>query len=201
AAMARAFGADRQAAVCRELTKTYEEVRRGGLAELAAWAEAGVKGEITIVVAGHTAEPEEADLPALVAEVDRRVAAGEQRKTAVAEAARAAGVPKRELYDAAHRRSGTPYSAHREELGGSAAPPGPAGAGERAVGVARADRRRDLRRGAALHRPRPAARGGVRRDLLRQGRVRAAPLRGGAGHAGRLRQSSGRQAAPRGRPG
>src|SRR5690606_20052361 len=108
AAMAGAFGADRQAAVCRELTKTYEEVRRGGLAELAAWAEAGVKGEITIVVAGHTAEPEEADLPALVAEVDRRVAAGEQRKTAVAEVARAAGVPKRELYDAVHRRSGTP---------------------------------------------------------------------------------------------
>ncbi|MEV4102111.1 16S rRNA (cytidine(1402)-2'-O)-methyltransferase [Nonomuraea sp. NPDC049649] len=107
AAMAGAFGADRQAAVCRELTKTYEEVRRGGLAELAAWAEAGVKGEITIVVAGHTAEPEEADLPALVAEVDRRVAAGEQRKTAVAEVARAAGVPKRELYDAVHRRSGT----------------------------------------------------------------------------------------------
>lgn len=107
-AMAGAFGADRPAAVCRELTKTYEEVRRGGLGELAAWAEAGVKGEITVVVAGHTAADEEADLPALVAEVDRRVAAGEQRKTAVAEVAKAAGVPKRELYDAVHRRSATP---------------------------------------------------------------------------------------------
>ncbi|MEV4841279.1 16S rRNA (cytidine(1402)-2'-O)-methyltransferase [Nonomuraea sp. NPDC049486] len=107
-AMAGAFGADRPAAVCRELTKTYEEVRRGGLGELAAWAEAGVKGEITVVVAGHTAADEEADLPALVAEVDRRVAAGEQRKTAVADVAKAAGVPKRELYDAVHRRSATP---------------------------------------------------------------------------------------------
>ncbi|GAA4534467.1 MULTISPECIES: 16S rRNA (cytidine(1402)-2'-O)-methyltransferase [Nonomuraea] len=107
-AMAGAFGADRPAAVCRELTKTYEEVRRGGLGELAAWAEAGVKGEITVVVAGHTAADEEADLPALVAEVDRRVAAGEQRKTAVADVAKAAGVPKRELYDAVHRRSVTP---------------------------------------------------------------------------------------------
>ena len=52
AAMAEAFGADRRAAVCRELTKTYEEVRRGPLGELAAWARAGVRGEITIVVAG-----------------------------------------------------------------------------------------------------------------------------------------------------
>ncbi|MDA0631971.1 16S rRNA (cytidine(1402)-2'-O)-methyltransferase [Nonomuraea sp. MCN248] len=108
AAMAEAFGADRPAAVCRELTKTYEEVRRGGLGELAAWAEAGVKGEITVVVAGHTAVAAEADLPALVTEVDRRVAAGEQRKAAVADVARAAGVPKRELYDAVHRRSATP---------------------------------------------------------------------------------------------
>ena len=52
AAMASAFGADRPAAVCRELTKTYEEVRRGALGDLAAWAEAGVRGEITVVVQG-----------------------------------------------------------------------------------------------------------------------------------------------------
>lgn len=54
AAMAEEFGADRRAAVCRELTKTYEEVRRGGLGELAAWAVAngGVRGEITVVVEG-----------------------------------------------------------------------------------------------------------------------------------------------------
>src|SRR6266540_1278441 len=53
AAIAEAFGTDRRTVVCRELTKTYEEVRRGGAAELAAWAAAGVRGEITIVVAGE----------------------------------------------------------------------------------------------------------------------------------------------------
>ena len=50
--MAAAFGADRRAAVCRELTKLYEEVARGTLAELVDWAEAGVRGEVVIVVAG-----------------------------------------------------------------------------------------------------------------------------------------------------
>ena len=50
--MAEAFGPDRRAAVCRELTKTYEEVRRGTLAELGTWAADGVRGEITVVVAG-----------------------------------------------------------------------------------------------------------------------------------------------------
>ena len=57
AAMAEAFGADRRGAVCRELTKTYEEVARGTLAELVAWAEGqehGVRGEVTLVVAGAT---------------------------------------------------------------------------------------------------------------------------------------------------
>lgn len=107
-AMAEAFGQERKAAVCRELTKTYEEVRRGGLGELAAWAAAGVKGEITVVVAGHVAADTEPDIESLVAEVDRRVAGGEQRKAAVADVAKEAGLPKRELYDAVHRRSSTP---------------------------------------------------------------------------------------------
>lgn len=107
-AMAEAFGQERKAAVCRELTKTYEEVRRGGLGELAAWAAAGVKGEITVVVAGHVAADIEPDIESLVAEVDRRVADGEQRKAAVADVAKEAGLPKRELYDAVHRRSSTP---------------------------------------------------------------------------------------------
>ena len=47
--------ATRRAAVCRELTKTYEEVRRGSLVELVAWADDGVEGEITVVVAGADA--------------------------------------------------------------------------------------------------------------------------------------------------
>lgn len=107
-AMAGAFGPDRRAAVCRELTKTYEEVRRGGLGELAEWAAAGVKGEITIVVAGFAPGEAEPDLDALAAEVDRRVAAGERRSLAVAEVAKGAGVPRRELYDLVHRRTATP---------------------------------------------------------------------------------------------
>lgn len=107
-AMAEAFGPDREAAVCRELTKTYEEVRRGGLAELAEWAAKGVKGEITIVIAGHVAGAGEPDIEELVAEVDRRAAAGVPRKQAITDVAKGAGFPKRELYDAVHRRSPNP---------------------------------------------------------------------------------------------
>jgi 16S rRNA (cytidine1402-2'-O)-methyltransferase len=103
-AMAAAFGPDRPAAVCRELTKTYEEVRRGGLGELAEWAAGGVKGEITVVVAGHVPGAGEPDLDAMVAEVERRVAEGSQRKLAIAEVAKDAGIPKRELYELVHKR-------------------------------------------------------------------------------------------------
>ena len=101
AAMAEAFGADRRAAVCRELTKTYEEVRRGGLAELAAWAAEGVRGEITVVV-GRAPRAAAGDLtPAeLAARVADREAAGETRKEAIAAVAAATGVPKREVFDA-----------------------------------------------------------------------------------------------------
>ncbi|MEU5869911.1 16S rRNA (cytidine(1402)-2'-O)-methyltransferase [Nonomuraea sp. NPDC047529] len=105
-AMAEAFGADRPAAVCRELTKTYEEVRRGGLGELAEWAAGGVKGEITVVVAGRVPGAGEPDMDELVAEVDRRVAEGEQRRIAIADVAKGAGVPRRELYDLVHKRIG-----------------------------------------------------------------------------------------------
>ncbi|MCK2213253.1 16S rRNA (cytidine(1402)-2'-O)-methyltransferase [Actinomadura sp. ATCC 31491] len=103
-AMAGAFGADRPAAVCRELTKTYEEIRRGGLAELAEWAAGGVKGEITVVVAGHDPAAVERDPDDLVAEVERRVAEGVQRKLAIADVAKEAGLPKRELYELVHKR-------------------------------------------------------------------------------------------------
>ncbi|SED65864.1 16S rRNA (cytidine1402-2'-O)-methyltransferase [Amycolatopsis tolypomycina] len=92
------LGGSRQAAVCRELTKTYEEVKRGTLAELAAWAEEGVRGEITVVLAG--ASPRAVSVADLVAEVSDRVAAGERLKSAAAEVAEAAGVSKKELYDA-----------------------------------------------------------------------------------------------------
>ncbi len=96
---AEVLGPDRRAAVCRELTKTYEEVRRGTLGELAAWARgATVLGEITVVVAGATsaaAEPED-----LVAVVAAREAEGLRTKEAVAAVAAEHGVRKNALYDA-----------------------------------------------------------------------------------------------------
>ncbi len=102
-AMAQAFGADRPGAVCRELTKTHEEVRRGPLGELAGWAADGVRGEVTLVVQGATpvaaigAEP--ADLLAAVA---LREDGGMTRKDAIVEVARLAAVPKREVYNLVH---------------------------------------------------------------------------------------------------
>ena len=73
---AAAFGAERPAAVCRELTKTYEEIRRGPLAELAAWAADGVRGEITLVVAGAPERVAELDAGELAAAVAAEEAAG-----------------------------------------------------------------------------------------------------------------------------
>ncbi|MEV6646210.1 16S rRNA (cytidine(1402)-2'-O)-methyltransferase [Amycolatopsis sp. NPDC051371] len=92
------LGPDRPAAVCRELTKTYEEVKRGSLSSLASWAAEGVRGEITVVLSG--AEPREVSVTDLVEEVQSRVSAGERLKTAAAEVAEATGVSKKELYDA-----------------------------------------------------------------------------------------------------
>jgi 16S rRNA (cytidine1402-2'-O)-methyltransferase len=102
-AMADAFGADRPAAVCRELTKTHEEVRRGGLGVLAAWASAGVRGEVTIVVSGATGEAPLTDPDTLRALVASEEAAGLPRKQAIADVARRSGVPKRVVYDLVHR--------------------------------------------------------------------------------------------------
>jgi 16S rRNA (cytidine1402-2'-O)-methyltransferase len=103
AAMAEAFGAGRRAAVCRELTKTYEEVRRGGLGELAEWAANGVKGEITVVIAGYVPQALPPVIEDLVTEVARREETGIPRKQAIVDVAKAAGIPKRDLYDAVHR--------------------------------------------------------------------------------------------------
>jgi 16S rRNA (cytidine1402-2'-O)-methyltransferase len=104
AALAQAFGPDRRAAVCRELTKTHEEVRRGPLTELVAWAADGVRGEITLVVAG--ADPvviaAHLDPSELRRQVDERVAAGASRKDAVADVASASGLARRAVYEAAH---------------------------------------------------------------------------------------------------
>lgn len=95
---AAALGADRPAAVCRELTKTYEEVKRGGLGELAAWAAVGVRGEITVVVQG--ADAVAADPADAVAEVQALMEQGHKMKAAVAEVAERTQVPKNALYEA-----------------------------------------------------------------------------------------------------
>ena len=99
------LGGSRQAAVCRELTKVHEEVVRGSLDELAAWASDGVLGEITVVLAGASVR---ADLPALVVEVNALIEAGMGVKDACAQVIAATpGAPsRRELYDAVLRSRG-----------------------------------------------------------------------------------------------
>ncbi|HET6673405.1 MAG TPA: 16S rRNA (cytidine(1402)-2'-O)-methyltransferase [Agromyces sp.] len=98
-ALAAAFGPDRPAAVCRELTKLHEEVRRGGLAELATWAAGGVRGEICIVVGG--AAEERADAATALDRVLELAASGTRLKDAAALVAAETGLGKRDLYEAA----------------------------------------------------------------------------------------------------
>jgi 16S rRNA (cytidine1402-2'-O)-methyltransferase len=102
--LAATFGADRPAAVCRELTKTYEEIRRGSLADLAAWAGDGeTRGELTLVVAGAVAGP--ADRPSddeLRAAVAGREAVGATRRDAIAEVATEYSLKKRDVYAVVH---------------------------------------------------------------------------------------------------
>jgi len=99
--IATTFGPDRRVAVCRELTKLYEEVRRGTAAELVEWASAGVKGEICIVVEGGVVQ--EIDLEAGIMQVQALVAAGSKLKDAASEVADATGLGKRDLYEGALR--------------------------------------------------------------------------------------------------
>ena len=93
------FGAQRQAVICRELTKTYEEVVRGSFAELILWSNREILGEITLVIAGAQplpyTSPEE-----WVTLVQTRVEVGQTQRDAIAEVARELGLPKRDVYDA-----------------------------------------------------------------------------------------------------
>jgi 16S rRNA (cytidine1402-2'-O)-methyltransferase len=97
---AAAFGDDRAAAVCRELTKTHEEIRRGPLASLVEWAAEGVRGEITLVVAGAVAAPVEMGPAELAAAVAAEEAAGATRKDAIRAVVARTGLPRRTVYDA-----------------------------------------------------------------------------------------------------
>ena len=97
--MADVLGADRRASVSRELTKLYEETVRGPLAELAAWADAGVRGEVVVVVEGAAAG--EVAFPDAVTQVLELVRAGTRLKDAAGEVSKHTGHSSRELYQAA----------------------------------------------------------------------------------------------------
>ena len=99
AAMSEAFGSQRVAVACRELTKVHEEVVRGTLEQLHSWAQDGLLGEVTLVVGG-------ASLPQVAAEVDLAAAvaaeesSGLDRRAAITTVARALGVPRKVVYQA-----------------------------------------------------------------------------------------------------
>jgi 16S rRNA (cytidine1402-2'-O)-methyltransferase len=97
--VASVLGAERRVAVVRELTKMFEEVKRGTAEELAAWASAGVKGEICVVIEG--AEAVTIDLATGIAQVRSLVDSGSRLKDAAGEVAEATGLSKRELYEGA----------------------------------------------------------------------------------------------------
>jgi 16S rRNA (cytidine1402-2'-O)-methyltransferase len=94
------LGADRQGAVCRELTKMFEEVKRGTLAELAEWARDEVRGEIVVVVGGAPARAS-VTMPDALAEVARLTLSGIGLKEASAQVAELTGLSKRDLYQGA----------------------------------------------------------------------------------------------------
>jgi 16S rRNA (cytidine1402-2'-O)-methyltransferase len=98
--LAATCGADRPAALCRELTKLFENIWRGSLGELALRAATEeVRGEVTLVVAGASAGAgQTADLEGARKEVDRLVVAGMSRSSAAREIAQRTGLPRRELF-------------------------------------------------------------------------------------------------------
>ncbi|HYK33718.1 MAG TPA: 16S rRNA (cytidine(1402)-2'-O)-methyltransferase [Streptosporangiaceae bacterium] len=94
-----AFGPGRRAVVCRELTKTHEEILRGTVDELARWAKADVLGEITLVVAGAPAIVTQASTEEILAEVAAAQEAGSSRSDAITDVAARLGLRKRDVYD------------------------------------------------------------------------------------------------------
>ncbi len=104
-AMADVFGPERRGAVCRELTKTHEEIVRGPLSDLIAWSESqehGVRGEVTLVIAGAAAEQRDHDAEELRDLVAAAQADGLTRKDAIARVAAETGVRRQDVYSAAH---------------------------------------------------------------------------------------------------
>ena len=95
------FGSNRRAAICREMTKTYEETIRGTISELVEWSsEREILGEITVVLAGFDATSNVYSTGDLIQRVIARERAGEVRKDAIAAVARELNLPKRTVFDA-----------------------------------------------------------------------------------------------------
>ena len=95
------FGATRLGAICREMTKTYEETVRGTMAELLAWSDdREILGEITLVIGGFDRSLESYSDSDLVTLVAARESAGEARKDAIAQVAKELNLPKRQVFDA-----------------------------------------------------------------------------------------------------
>jgi 16S rRNA (cytidine1402-2'-O)-methyltransferase len=95
-----AFGEDRQAVICREMSKQYEEVVRGSLNELLQWSEAKeILGEITVVVSGFNPQEREINQDAIIENVLRYESSGMSRKEAMAEVAKSYGIAKRTVFD------------------------------------------------------------------------------------------------------
>jgi len=98
---AKVFGENREGAICREITKTYEEVVRGPLSHLLAWAKSKeILGEITLVLAGFDSTNLEFSNQDLVNQVLKIEGAGLSRKEAIAEVAKVTGISKRTIFDA-----------------------------------------------------------------------------------------------------
>ena len=108
--LAEAAGPDRPAALCRELTKMHEEIRRGSLAELAGLVDSGAvdgRGEFVIVLGESMADAIESDVdgayPAALAAVEQRIAEGSSRSDAIRAIAAAWKLDRRRLWSLAHR--------------------------------------------------------------------------------------------------
>ena len=102
--MATVFGESRAGVICREITKTYEEVVRGSVADLVNWSSGEVRGEITLVIAGCGDGPKldiksNADQKRIKQLVLQHPLAKENRKAAIAAVASEFNLPKREVYD------------------------------------------------------------------------------------------------------
>jgi 16S rRNA (cytidine1402-2'-O)-methyltransferase len=98
---AQIFGSDRQAAICREMTKTYEETVRGSLQELILWSQSKeILGEITIVLAGVPVGTAEKTAEEIVARVREYESAGMDRKDAISTVAKECELPKKVVYAA-----------------------------------------------------------------------------------------------------